>query len=572
MTLALAHRGPDDFGFLRNERACLGHRRLSIIDLSAAGRQPLLNEDGTIAVICNGEIYNFAPLMRELAARGHRFASKSDTEVLVHGYEEWGIGGLLGRLEGMFAFALHDARAGRFVLARDRFGIKPLYYTLAAGDAALHFASEVRALRVAGLADGAADPMGIAGFLALGSVPSPRTALRGVACLEAGHYLDAGDNGWSLHRYWALGEKGPEPETDLATALRVSVERNLISDVPTGIFLSGGVDSTGLVALASASHHDLRTLTVVMGKEDAVARETAQLFHTQHAEVEWGEAAFPEIFDKYLAAMDQPTVDGLNTWLISRAAREAGLTVALSGTGGDEVFWGYPPYRKLQSMSACPSALGPLIAMAGTALGTLWGKEGWRRASWLREGITGQSMYGLFRGFFPLEDVRDLLGLSPAELAAVRQYPGTGVGSLTAQYNQIEFRRYLHDQLLRDTDVFSMAHGLEIRVPYLDTAVVNGAMRLPDNQKLAADINKPALVRAAGHARVAAVAREKKTGFHLPMERWMATHSGMLREMALRPSILDAGTVRRMWSAFEAGRLHWSRAMALVVLGAGAGR
>ena len=329
-TAAQRHRGPDDSGMYEDSRAVLGFRRLSIIDLSPAGHQPMGNEDGSVWVVYNGEIYNYRELRPELVARGHVFRSQSDTEILIHGYEEWGIEGLLERLRGMYALALYDSRKALCILARDRFGIKPLYYHQGPRQERLTFASEVKALVRSGLAPDERNREGIIGFLLFGSVPSPLTSVRGVECLPAGHYLVAGREGTSVHKYWdmhaAAAGSGGESEADLAAVLQDAVSRHLISDVPVGIFLSGGVDSAGLVALARHSRSRISTLTVVFDEKEfseaALARRVAERFGTDHQEVRVTGEDFIAELPKLLAAMDQPTNDGVNTYFVSRAARQ----------------------------------------------------------------------------------------------------------------------------------------------------------------------------------------------------------------------------------------------------------
>ena len=267
MTAAELHRGPDADGFYSTSAVALGHRRLSIIDLSPLGAQPMANEDGTVRVSYNGEVYNHQELRRELIARGHKFRSQTDTEVIVHGYEEWGVEGLLTRLRGMFAFGLYDTRLG-LILARDRLGIKPLYYF--ADKNTLLFASEVKALIASGEIPNEKDHDALAGFLLSGSVPAPLTTVRGVRCLQPGHYLTWTQDGIKIRKYWDLKFGNSEfTHADLRNRLEETLSRHLMSDVPLGLFLSGGVDSAALAALAShASPEPLKTLTVVFEERE----------------------------------------------------------------------------------------------------------------------------------------------------------------------------------------------------------------------------------------------------------------------------------------------------------------
>ena len=378
MTAGQIHRGPDADGIFSDTRVALGHRRLSIIDVSTSAAQPMSNEDGRVWLTYNGEIYNHRELRSELLARGHQFRSQSDTEVIVHGYEEWGIEGILERLRGMFAFGLYDSRRG-LILGRDRMGIKPLYYFAPPG--ALLFASEVKALAASGMVPNEREPEAMAGFLLAGSVPAPLTITKGVLCLPAGHYLVWKEGRIELRKYWDLKFEPADPSGraagDLRAELEDTVARHLISDVPLGVFLSGGVDSAALVALARrVGPSELKTLTVVFNEQEfsegSAAGKIAKHFHTKHQEVLVTENDFRRELPAVLAAMDQPTNDGVNTYFVSKAAREAGLTVVLSGLGGDEVFWGYRHYRRLADglrwLGRCPAPASRVLMDSAAAL------------------------------------------------------------------------------------------------------------------------------------------------------------------------------------------------------------
>ncbi|MGH7289342.1 MAG: asparagine synthase (glutamine-hydrolyzing), partial [Myxococcota bacterium] len=347
------HRGPDDAGLWVSADGLTGlaHRRLSIIDLSPRGHQPMLTSDGRFAIVFNGEIYNFHALRRELEAVGHVFASTSDTEVLLHGWRAWGPA-LLGRLRGMFSFALHDALKRETVLARDPLGIKPLYWT--DDGRRLAFASEVQALRSA-LGTSGLDPEGLASFLVWGSIAAPRTLYRGVHALPAGAWLRIGPGGVDAARcYWrleqAFGSAQPMDEAQAAEHLRValvdSVRHHLVADVPVGAFLSGGVDSSALVGLLAELHQGpVRTVTlssdVAELDEARLAASAARLYGAEHQVVKIGVEEARERMPEAVRALDQPSVDGVNTYFVSEAAVRAGLKVAVSGVGGDELFGGY---------------------------------------------------------------------------------------------------------------------------------------------------------------------------------------------------------------------------------------
>lgn len=579
MTAAEAHRGPDDHGLFQDARVVLGHRRLAIIDLSPAGHQPMANEDGTIWVTYNGEIYNYAELAAEL--HGHRFHSCCDTEVLIHGYEEWGIVGLLGKLRGMFAFAIYDKRGARPVclLARDRLGIKPLYY--AAWTDMIAFASEVKALVASGLAANRKDLRAMMGLLLLGSVPAPATGIQGVECLLPGHYLVMAGTDVAIRKYWEPDNTEPRPPgSGLREALADAVNCHLVSDVPVGVFLSGGVDSAALVALASRAKSALSTLTVVFDEQElsegAEAGRIARRFGTDHREVRVTSRDFMHELPNMLRLMDQPSNDGVNTYFVSRAARQAGLKVVLSGLGGDEIFGGYKHYRwlarygdSIRRFSALPGFLRRAMLAAAVGYGRVRGKENWMRLASLAEGVSNAGLYLALRGFFAPGQVRALLDVQDSDVRqASDEYLHSAGPVFSGAFRKIEMRRYLHDQLLRDTDVFSMAHSIEVRVPFLDHKVVECAARTP-LPAVNGHGNKRQLTEAVGEPAVFEAARRRKRGFAFPLGKWMRMHSPEFREMALAGGCLNRRTIGHLWSEFEHGRLHWSRAWMLVVIGAG---
>jgi asparagine synthase (glutamine-hydrolysing) len=495
----------------------------------------------------------------------------------------------------MFAFALWEPGSRRLTLARDRLGIKPLYYHQASGLVA--FTSEVKALSRSGVAPDAADPEALPQFLLFGSVPSPLTTVKGIRCLPPGHYAVATHRGVTVKKYWDLRRPDTPPPVPISgegaiEALRERLERavreHLISDVPLGVFLSGGVDSAAIVALASRARKDqpLTTLTVAFGEkefnEGPEAQRIARRFHTQHHELLVTSEDFAREMPVFLAGMDQPTNDGVNTWFVSRAARQCGLTVVLSGLGGDEVFWGYEHYRRTAAGAPVRRILERLPGFArrgliagAAAYGGLRGQEKWQRLSVLKNGITPEAMYYGVRGFFSARQTGRLLGLTGAEkhrmmesaISGLRPPASDGL-SHAADVNQIEMRRYLHDQLLRDTDAFSMAHSIEVRVPFLDHEVVECAAALPASVKTDGALNKPVLVRAVQDAAVTEAGSRSKMGFTFPMDAWMKSQAGPLGEIARRAQGLERPEVAKAWQAFERGKLHWSQAWGLVVLGA----
>ncbi|MGA2930368.1 MAG: asparagine synthase (glutamine-hydrolyzing), partial [Solirubrobacteraceae bacterium] len=556
MLEAERHRGPDGDGVYSDEQVVLGHRRLSIIDLSLTGKQPMSNEHGTIWVTFNGEIYNYRELTQELQGAGHEFRSNTDTEVLLHGFEEWGIEGLVRRLLGMFAFALYDASVPgdwRVFLVRDRLGIKPLYYHASAES--LAFASEVGALVKSGLASGEADLTGLVGFLAQGSVPSPWTCVRNAKCLEAGHFMMVQRNRQCVAKYWTLSysSDGPDQGADL---LRDSVVRHLVADVPVGLFLSGGVDSAGLVALARRRHDGLIvTLTITFDEdqfnEGKMASRFAERFRTEHHEIRITAKTFMDHLPRFFSSVDQPTCDGINTYLVSLAASRLGLKVVLSGLGGDEVYFGYRHYRVLANhpnwvdrYGALQPAFRDALARMMALYGSVRSQERWRRFGYWRWCPPPLALYLLFRGFYPEAEIGELLGMDEKRVretllsAFESQYTELPLAPAHV-FNRMEMQHYLHDQLLRDSDVFSMAHSLELRVPYLDHRLVESLAAVEPANKVDQFLNKPRLVNAIEDDLVSTTARNRKMGFSFPLATWIKEHAAELEARCLSGSHFD---------------------------------
>lgn len=610
MVAAQIHRGPDGEGLFRDERVVLGHRRLAIIDLSEAGKQPMSNEicvecgrsRGPVWVTYNGEIYNFQELRDELINHGHLFRSKTDTEVLVHGYVQWGMDGLLARLRGMFAFALYDSGytsfpslltpyASRLFLARDRFGIKPLYYYR--DHERVIFASEVKALMRSRMVPDEKDAEALIRFLQLGSVPAPLSTIKNVRALPAGHYLTVNERGADLKKYWDLSTRLDQSQqvspnldnaiTTTRTLLEDSVRLHMTSDVPLGLFLSGGIDSSSLAALAPRFHHrPLATLSVVFDEPDydeaAYARLVADQNGTDHREVRLRSGDFFEALPRIFEAMDQPTVDGVNTYFVSKAAKEAGLTVVLSGTGGDEVFLGYGHFKKAgrlertrRLLRLLPFGLRSRLIGAAIRAGFPSNSSGWEKLTYL-ESPSDENCYLLFRGLFTPRRIQELLGISERELEPLLSQPQifslqpSASSSLLDSFTLFEFGHYLQNQLLKDIDVMSMAHSIETRVPFLDHRLVEYVAGVPDQAKLRNGMNKPLLVKALGADLPKEIWKRPKMGFTFPFGEWMRERADELEARSLESKALDRRTVQNIWGEFNKGRVHWSRAWATVVV------
>lgn len=604
MVAAIEHRGPDGQGTAwvdgSEHSVGLGHVRLSILDLSAAGRQPMSASTGDI-VSFNGEIYNFKDLRAALDDDQRPWTSQSDTEVLLRGYEVWGRA-CLDRLRGMFAFALWDARRQTLLLARDRLGIKPLYYFV--GDGYLVFGSEVRALLASSLVPRKLDATALWEYLGYQSVPTPRTMIDGVRMLEPGMWLEVATDGTLTHgQYWdAVAQREPSAqEATVADArkrvgqlLTDSAHLHLVSDVPVAAFLSGGIDSSAVVALMHLAGVTPRTFSVVFEEQEfdetQYSRLVASRFGADHSEIILSENDLLDQLPEALQAMDQPTGDGINTYVVSRAVRSAGIKVALSGLGGDEFFGGYPSFRRLEQADgylrywrktpASVRALTGQIArtVAGDSIRTA------KIADLLSTDGSFPEAYALTRQVLSTDRRRALVadavldrigGEADPYVArlhgAMAQLGGLGVMTRTSY---AEARTYMHDVLLRDTDQMSMAHALEVRVPLLDHRVVEYVMGLPDDVKQSRVYPKQFLVESLEGALPRKVYERPKQGFVLPFDRWMRSALTSYCDERLSTArleergILRPGAVRDYWERFlrRDPAASWSRLWVLVAL------
>jgi asparagine synthase (glutamine-hydrolysing) len=602
MTAAQRHRGPDDSGEelvrVGDGLVGLGHRRLSILDLSPLGHQPMRHAATGSTLCYNGEVYNFRELRRELEREGEAFRSGSDTEVLLAGLVRHGEA-FLARLEGMYAFAFVDVPGRRLLLARDPAGIKPLYLACVSGE--VLFASEVRAVLASGLVPAKVDRRGAAGLLAYGAVPGPLTLFRDVAALPPGSWqsFTPRDGGWTtagprtFWRYPALrpGVEEGEAVTAVRDTLGRAVRDHLVSDVPVGIFLSGGLDSTVVAGLAARQAQRPCSFTVHFAdqpdfSEREPAAETARLFGLEHVGIDLPSAEAEAATHDWLAALDQPSMDGLNVYVISRAVRRHGIKVALSGLGGDELFGGYPSFRDVPRLRRVLRRLRWLPARARRGLGAalavgrpvavrrkladMFGGPGRLSALYLhrRRSLSDRQMDDL--GF----DAREL-GLTPEFLPpeVLAEFPGEEDDPVRA-VAELESRFYQANVLLRDADANGMAHGLEVRVPFLDRRVLDlvhaltGGVRLPPSGK-----SKHLLRRAFAPLLRPELLRQAKRGFALPVARWMLGPLRRWCETALT-ALKETGLLRpegvdRVWSDFcrEPESPMWSRAFTLCILG-----
>ncbi len=528
MWTALHHRGPDDEGLwiAPDHQAALCHRRLAILDPTPAGHQPM--ERAGRRLVFNGEIYNFRELRS--ACIESDFHSQSDTEVLVHVLEKHGPAGI-SRLEGMFAFAVHNASDGSVLLARDPFGIKPLYFAEVRG--ALLFASEVRAILATGLVPRRLDPQGLDGYLRTGSVPEPHTLVEGIRSLPPGCFARWKQGSpLDLTPFWQIAFStkpmtGPDAVSLTREALRRTVERHFVSDVPVGIFLSGGLDSTALLGLATQSgHKNIETFSIGFDDprtdESSLAAAVAQHFGAKHHTLRLDSRLAHTWFPDYLAAQDQPSVDGFNTYCVSRFAREHGAKVVLSGLGSDEIFGGYPSFQQVPRLARFARRIAsgsPPLKMGGYCLEHFSYSARIRRVGeWLASPPGFASSYHLVRSTFSgreaLQIARWLKVKPPSASSHISPTLPADPGDATSQ---LELTLYLRNQLLHDSDTMSMAHGLEMRVPFVDREFFDAVSQIPAGLRLAS--GKSLLVQAAGCLPDFILDRPKH-GFSFPLERW----------------------------------------------------
>ncbi|MBL8802102.1 MAG: asparagine synthase (glutamine-hydrolyzing) [Planctomycetes bacterium] len=608
---AMAHRGPDGFGAWTSSadagqpRAHFEHRRLSIIDLSSAASQPMRDAASGVVVCFNGEIYNFRELRRELEGAGATFRTSSDTEVLLESYVRWGEG-CLERLRGMFALALFDPARRCVLLARDRLGEKPLYWVQVRGPAGhntIVFASEVRALLASGLVERKLAPDALATYLWNGFVYGPQSIVAGVRELPAGSFarVELATPAIEPKRYWTPPRSGARAldRAELAEKLQESVRLQLESDVPLGVFLSGGVDSSAVANLAvRAGQGRVRTFNIAFDvaqfDESPHARAVAQALGTEHTELRVSGERFLGSIEAALRALDQPTFDGVNSYVVSRAVRDAGVVVALAGTGGDELFGGYASFRQAprgrrigRKLAHVPRAVrsGAVKALevvrGGSRDGfkpqTRWGKLGDALDADGDIVALYQVAYALFSRDFqhelrPALDPRVAWGL-PQERRAELAQLCADERDLHA-VSLLELSGFLGERLLRDTDAAGMAASIEVRLPLVDFELVELVAQYEAQARFEPLGRKQAL-RDAGLAGLdPALFERPKSGFEMPFERWCRNElagsidSVLSDAQAVAAAGLAPAAVQKLWKAFQSGApgLYWSRVWSLFAL------
>lgn len=587
MAQAMVHRGPDDDGFFVDAHAGLGFRRLSIIDV-AGGHQPLTSEDGSLHLVFNGEIYNHAELRAGLEDRGHRFRTHSDGEVILHLYEERGAD-IAGALNGIFAFALWNPAAQELVLARDHHGVKPLYYAEVAGGVV--FASEVKAILASGRVSREVDPEAVAQYLAFQAVPAPLSMLRDVRQLGPGRVLVHRRGHSRIRAYWTPPREAAQPVSSVEEAceitlggLRRAVARQMMSERPLGVFLSGGVDSSALVALASEQvSHRLKTFSVgFVGPDEEVltewpwARMVAEQYGTDHHEFVLTEAMFRDAMPHTLAAMDQPTSDGINSYWVSYAAAQH-VTVALSGTGSDELLLGYGRDVQLlerhlhgAALAGLPSGYVRWVArhLARLRPADLRGSaatlvEAVRTYALLDEEYLSPAGMGIFTPEAREPVLSDALRGALGHARPAAEYLLADVAPDLARPGdwllRLEQRGYLTSVLLRDIDAMSMAHSLEVRVPFLDPRYGEALARIPWRMKYRDGMGKWILKQALRPLLPEPILFREKMGFGLPYAVWMRRSlEPMVRDLlaparVARRGVFDPAETERLVTRFYGG-------------------
>ncbi|WNJ19272.1 asparagine synthase (glutamine-hydrolyzing) [Pontibacter sp. G13] len=591
MVQAMHHRGPDFQDHWKGEGVALGHARLSILDLSEAGHQPMHSPEGRYCLIFNGEIYNYLDLKQALPDYPYR--GNSDTEVIMAGFIHWGPS-FLERLNGMFALAVWDKLERKLFLARDRMGIKPLYYAMT--DQGLVFGSEIRTLLASGRVKRKLNRAVLGEYLQYQTVHDPETLVEGIYMLPAGHYAEFDPEGsLDIESYWDMRTYAQHPVDgtyeELCKQVREtfieSVERRKIADVPLGAFLSGGIDSSAVVAaLATVSQDPVATFSVVFDEqefdESTWSSLVAKRYNTQHIPIRLKPDSFLERLPEALMAMDHPSGDGINSYVISEETRKQGFTVALSGLGGDELFCGYPVFQqftKARGMNLLYKIPAGVRGLIGKSVSGVYQNQKTNRLVQLLEAPQNEfaHLYPIFRQLYNQAELAELGLRQPDDWNLLEKVlPGNFEGweqpqSVYSQVSVGEMNTYTRSVLLRNTDQMSMASALEVRVPFFDHELVELALQIPDQHKVPT-IPKKLLVDAMGDLLPHEVVHRKKMGFVFPWPLWMKDSLKTFCETRIQSiadrGIFEADPLLAQWKGFLAGdkRIPYVKLWTLVVL------
>ncbi|MCJ8166343.1 asparagine synthase (glutamine-hydrolyzing) [Pontibacter sp. E15-1] len=594
MNEAIAHRGPDDCGSFVVPGVALGQRRLSIIDLSCAGHQPMLSADNNLVLVFNGEIYNYRELKQELL--DYPFQTQTDTEVILASWEKWGRE-CVHRFNGMFAFVIWDKAKNEVFLFRDRLGIKPLYYFQK--EYRLLFCSEVRGLLSSGLVPRKLNKVALTDYLRYQAVHAPDTMVQGVKMLMPGHYLHIQNGHVKMDKYWspeqnyskrAETQSYEQVKQEVQDLLRNAVSRRLVSDVPFGAFLSGGIDSSAVVGLMSqVSSHQVKTFAVTFEEEAyseaKYAAAIAKKFNTDHTEIKLSPDDFLHLIPAALQAMDHPSGDGPNTYVVSKVTKESGITMALSGLGGDELFAGYDVFKRMktlhqyQALTKIPLALRRLAgrslkvlkpSIASNKINELLNLPSWQLSDVFpitRQVLSDEYLTQLSkRPALESNRVQHII-----ESSQTMQVQNRDVLPVLSQVSVAEIGTYMQNTLLRDTDQMSMAHALEVRVPFLDYELVEYVLGVPDKFKYPTSPKK-LLTDALGELLPMDIINRPKMGFILPYQDWLKNElfdfaDEKIKNLGKR-DVLNAAVLQSLWKRFLAGdpSVTWSRVWYLIVL------
>jgi asparagine synthase (glutamine-hydrolysing) len=590
MNRQIAHRGPDAEGIWTHDFCVLGHRRLSIIDTSAAGNQPFRSADENLTVVFNGEIYNYLELRKELEG-SHTFQTQTDTEVILAAYSKWGVE-CVQHFFGMFAFALWDENQSQLLIARDRLGVKPLYYSET--DHGFVFASELRAILSTDWVERRIDPNAAADYLRYQTVHAPNTIIEGVHMLMPGHRMLIDAKGIRTERWWDMTDRrirtdGSESKESIHKhiheLMQSSVELRMRADVPFGAFLSGGIDSSIVVGLMSRiSSHPINTFSITFNEqaydESPYSELIAKRFNTKHTAIQLSADHFLRMVPEALHAMDHPSGDGPNTYVVSKATRDAGVKMALSGLGGDEVFAGYDVFRRMKALetkqwlNSLPVAIRKNMGALVRAVKPSAASEK-IAAALSQERIDLAHFYPLTRQVLYDSEVNRLLKSKPVEhnCVALLAQAVSGIRMPTlSKVSVLEISTYMQNVLLRDADQMSMAHALEIRVPFLDHRLIEFVLGVSDTYKFP-HTPKELLTASVGDLIPREIIDRPKMGFTFPWAVWMRNELKSFCEEQLlalqQVEVIQYDEVLALWKRFLAGdkRITWSRIWPLVVLG-----
>jgi asparagine synthase (glutamine-hydrolysing) len=567
MCSALQHGGPDDEGIFSagETKLVFGHRRLSIIDLSNNGHQPMADINKRAWITFNGEIYNYLEIKQELLSAGCQFYSGTDTEVIINAYLHWGISAF-AKFRGMFAFALYDKVKSLTYLVRDTTGIKPLYYHIQDGQ--LSFASEIKALKIAGIVN-EADPKWQTRFLAFGHIPEPYTTLKNVFSLPKGHYL-CWENKTGSHTISAYSKLGAasyitnidEAKAAIYDVLKTAISRQLIADAPIGVFLSGGVDSSLITLLANEQKKaQLKTISIFFDEKAYDESAYQQLIFnkiqgdkfTHLVKQQDFENSFPHI----IQAMDMPTTDGINTWFISKYAQQDGLKAVLSGLGADELYGGYPSFNRIKYLKYLKKIPAALFSLAAP-----FAADQYKKIEYLSHKHPIAD-YLLLRGLFAPSDIAKILDTDIKQVNEILFSDTVLPGP--AQYDKdyaawLETNLYMQNQLLRDTDVMSMSHGLEVRVPFLDEDFQNLTARIAPGIRFG-DEAKKLLTDSFSTILPPEISTRPKMGFTFPLQQWMQQYPAISDD-----SLYHGKVAQNVIKKFKNNKAHWSKSFALYQL------